>query len=125
MLLGGAEDKIGGGVLEIAEGRTVNGVEDEGNAGAARGEAAENAGLAAVGVNNVGPGPPENFREPAQRAPVLPRMDGPNQFRDARQEVRRGAELGFQRTFRAGRGTGKQSNGDPGVLTETEDRRKA
>ena len=84
-------------------------MDDERNPGALRGEAAENAGLAAVRVNDVGPGSPENFREPAQRHPIFPRMNGADEFGDAREDSGRAGEFGFERTFRAG-GRDRKSN---------------
>ena len=99
----------------------MDGVDDEWNRGAFRGEAAENAGLAAVRVNDVGPGLPENFREPAQRHPILPRMNGTNQFGDASENSGRAGEFGFKGTFGTSGRAGNQTNGDTEFLAQTED----
>lgn len=52
--LGGGEDGVGEVSLERAEGRAVDVVDDDGNFGACGGDASEDAGFAAVGVNDVG-----------------------------------------------------------------------
>ena len=54
-LFGGAEERVGQAPLKRTERRAVNGVDDDRHAGAGRGEAAEDAGFAAVGVDEVGP----------------------------------------------------------------------
>ena len=61
--LGGFENSVCDWPLEITKGRAVNGVDDYRNASAFGGEAAENAGFAAVGVNDVWFATPKNFGE--------------------------------------------------------------
>ncbi len=51
---GGPEKSVGGGSLEWAERGAVDGVEDQGDAGGAGGEASHDAGLSAVGMDDVG-----------------------------------------------------------------------
>ena len=52
-LFGGAKDEVRQPTLKTAEGRAVDGVDDDGHAGAGGGEAPKDAGLAAVGVDDV------------------------------------------------------------------------
>ena len=61
-LFGGAEDRVGQPPLKRAERRAVNGVENDRHTSTRRGETAEDAGFAAVGVNEVGPARAEQIR---------------------------------------------------------------
>ena len=58
-------------------------VHDDRHPGACRGEAAEHAGLAAVGVHDIGTRPDEKLLEPAQCEQVFEGVDWPYEFRDA------------------------------------------
>ncbi len=80
IFFGGAENEIGGGILKIAKRRAVNRVDDDGNTGASGGEPAENARLAAVGVDDVRFLFAQDFFKLSQREPVFERMNRPDEF---------------------------------------------
>ena len=76
----GAENEVGGGVLEIAERRAMNRVDDDRNARAPCREPAKNARLAAVGVDDVGLLFAQDFFQSAERQKILERMNGADEF---------------------------------------------
>ena len=82
IFFGGAKDELANGVLKFSERRAVNGVNDDGNAGASGREPAKDARLAAVGVNDVRLLFAQDFFEPPQREPVLQRMNRAGRVRE-------------------------------------------
>ena len=61
------------------------------------------------------------FVEPAQREPILQRMNRADEFGDASENSGRAGEFGFQRTFGAGGRAGNQIDFDAGFLAQAED----
>lgn len=99
----------------------MNGVDDDRHAGARGGEASEDAGFAAVGVNDVRPGAAENFGELPQRACVLPGMNGADEFGQHGEQTGIFRETIFERTFRAGGWTGDEIDFEAGLFLQSED----
>ncbi len=116
------KQQIGQPALERAERRSVDGVDDDGHAGARGGQAAEQARLAAVGVDNIGPAGAEQLPEPAPGQPVLPRVHGADQLRHDGQQSGAGRQQRLQGTFRAPGGAGDQLGLEGGLLTQAKDR---
>jgi len=80
VLLGCAKNQIGNCSLEFAKRRAVNSVYDCGYAGPPGGEPPQDARLAAVGVDQVGLLLAEDFSQPDQGAPIVPRMHRAHEF---------------------------------------------
>ena len=79
IFFGGAENQIGDGVLKIAKRRSVNRVDDDRHAGAPGGQAAQDARLAAVRVDDVRRCARRIFS--SRRSASNPsRMDRPDEF---------------------------------------------
>jgi len=114
---GGAEKEICQGVLEIAEGGSVDGVDDEGHAGSRGGEAAEEAGFSAVSVDEVGPGFPKNTLELAQGQKILTGINRANEAGNCDQP----GVAGCERAFRAGGGAGDELDIEVRALPQAED----
>ncbi len=110
MALCTAECSVGQRPLERAEGRAVNGMDDRGHPGPPRGQAPKDAGLAAVGVDDVRPALSEQGREFAKGAPVEPGMDRAHERGKPGQQAGLGSDQRFDRAFRAGRQAGDQSD---------------
>ena len=107
-LFGEAEGGVGSGVLEGTEGGAVDGVDDDGDAGASGGEASQESGFAAMGVDDVGLSGAQEEGEGAPGFEVEPRLDGANQGRKQREREVEGADHGFEGTFGAGGGARDQ-----------------
>ena len=84
----GAKESVGCEALKRPEGWAVNGVDNNRNARARAAQPAQNAGLAAVGVDDVGPGRAEFTGQGKQGAKVVQRMDGADEGRDDGKELR-------------------------------------
>ncbi len=96
---GGPEEGAGGGSLEWAERGAVDGVEDQGDAGGAGGEASHDAGLSAVGMDDVGLTSAQLGGEGDPGAEVEHGADGADEGGNECEEIRGAGELGFERTF--------------------------
>lgn len=115
----GAKKSVGQRALKRAEGRAVDGVDNDGDGGTMSGEASEKTRLAAVSVDNVGTELAEETSEFAPGKQVFPRMDGADQFRQEPEGLRRSGEGGFKRAFGAGSGAGNQVDVESRFLLET------
>ena len=76
-----AKQRVGHRTLKGAEGWPVNGVEDDRHAGAGGGEPPQDAGLAAVRVDDVGPAGAKQLGELPPGQTVFPRVKRADQFR--------------------------------------------
>jgi len=82
---GGTEEKVGNGSWnEPKKGRGC--VENQRHPGACRCQPSQDAGFAAVRVDDVGSLRTEHLHEAAEREAIFPRMDGPDQFGQDGQE---------------------------------------
>jgi hypothetical protein len=79
----------------------MNRVNDDGNAGASGREASEDAGFAAVGMDDMGPAVAKKVRETDERSIIFPRVQRADQFRDKGENRARNQQ--FKRAFRTGR----------------------
>ena len=113
---GRQKDGIWQRALKRAEGRAVNGVDDDGNAGAARRQTAQDSGFAAVRMDDARAGLAENSGQTPPARASLNRMNGTNQGREDGQESGIGLEGGFQRAFRPGGRPGKRLTSMPGLF---------
>jgi hypothetical protein len=120
--LGPGEEGVGGGALERAEGRAVDGVEDDRDAGLPGGKPSEDAGLARVGVDDVRPVPTEGADEVAVSEPVGPGTDRSDEVWEEGQCARVFVEQVFQGAFSAGGGAGQEAYVEVRALPEAEDR---
>ncbi len=116
------EEGVGEGALEGAEGRAVNGMNDERDAGARGGEAAEDAGFAAVSVNDVRAAAGENLAEAPAGEEVLPGMDWPDEFREDLEDAGVVVEDRLEGALGPAGGSGDEVDFEPGLLAEAEDR---
>ena len=96
-------------------------VNNDWNARAFGREAAENARLAAVSMDDVRFLPAQDFFQPAEREKIFQRMHRPDEFGNHRQEAWVFRCNGFQRTFWAGRWSGNQFDFDAGLMAQAED----
>ena len=118
--LGGTEGEVRQRALERAEAGAVDGVDDDGHARRVRGEAAQHAGLAAVGVDDVGSLFAEEAGELAQREPVVPRGDGADEFGDEGEQTGEGGDARFEAAFRAGGGAGEEGDFQAGLRAQAQ-----
>jgi hypothetical protein len=79
---GREEECIGERVLEGAERRAMDGVDDDGDTSAAGGESADEAGFSAVGMDDVRGGEAEPAGEIEEGVEIEPGMDGADEGRD-------------------------------------------
>jgi hypothetical protein len=79
---GRAEERIGEGALKGPERWAMDGVDDDGDTSAAGGEAADEAGFSAVGMDDVWGGEAEAAGEIEVSAEIEPGMDGADEGRD-------------------------------------------
>ncbi len=96
-------------------------VNDDRNPRAFRREPAQNAGLAAVGVDERGLLFPQDLFQFAERDEILERMDRPDEFRHQREQSGNFPRLGFERAFGAGGGAGDQVDFETGFLPQPGD----
>ncbi len=80
----------------------MDGVDDDGDAGAGGGQAPNDAGFAAVGVYDGGGVGAEYAGEAGEGAEVMPRADGADEVREDAQESGFIFEQRFEGTFGAG-----------------------
>jgi hypothetical protein len=106
--LGDAEGGIGGSFLEWAERWAMDGVDNDGDAGAAGGEAAEETGFTAVGVDDVRAPVSQKAGEGAPGLEVEPWVDGTDEGGDESERDRESAGVGFEGAFGAGGGAGEE-----------------
>jgi hypothetical protein len=118
---GGEEGGIGQGALEGAEGGAVDGMEDAGDAGGASGEAAEDAGLTAMSMDEVGLASAEMAGEGEEGAGILGGVDGADEGRDEGPEVGDLGGEGFEGAFRTFGGAAEEADIELGELADAED----
>ncbi len=119
--LGGAKESVGHETLKRPEGGAVDGVDNDRNARAMGSPAPQNTRLAAVRVDDVGPGRAEFTGQGKQGAKVVERMDGAHEGRDDGKKLRERREGGFEGTFRPAGGAGEEAHLDAGALIEAQD----
>lgn len=118
---GGGEDPIAQRSLKWTERRAVNGVNDDGHSRTPGGEASEHAGLAAMGVNDVGPAFAQQAGEFKHGERVVPGMNRSDEMPGGAQDTGAVGEGGFQRAFRANGGARDEINLQARLTAETED----
>ena len=96
-------------------------MDDDGNARAPGGEASENPGFAAVGVDDLRLLLPQDFFQPAQGYKILQRVNRADEFGYQSERHRVALDFWFQRAFRAGRRAGDQIHFHAGFLPQTQD----
>ncbi len=105
---GGPEDEVGGRALEGAERGAVDGVDHDLHPRATGGHATEYAGLAAVGVDDVGFQFPQSPGQVPQRPPIGEGAHRADEVGDDDEPVRFVIEGRLQGAFGAGCGAGKE-----------------
>jgi hypothetical protein len=96
-------------------------MDDHWNSGTVGGDTAQDSGLAAVGVHDVGAAGAEKARELAGGAQIEQGMDGPDERRDNGEEVRLGGNERFHGTFGAGGGAGDDIDLKIGLFAKAQD----
>lgn len=118
---GGAKGGVGGGALKGAERGAVDGVENDGDAGSAGGKSAEEAGFAAVGVDDIGLIAAQEGREGEPGSGVEQGVDGADEGGEEGEGFWGVVELGFDGSFGAGGGPADEVSFDAGQAAEAED----
>ena len=117
----GSEDRVAQHSLKRTEGRAVNGVDDDGHASAPGGETSEHAGLAAVGVDEVGPAFAQQAGEFEQGERIVPGMDRTDEMPGEAQRAGAISEGGFERAFGSRGGAGDEIDLQARLTAESED----
>ena len=120
--LGGGEDGVRERALERPEARSMDAVDDDRDPGLPRREPAQDPGLAAVGVDEVGALLAEYRHEPAVGEPIGPRPHRPDQLGHPR-EATGGGHHRFKGPFASGGRAGDQVDLEAGLRAQPEDGR--
>lgn len=102
----------------------MHGMDDDRDAGFRGGESAQNAGLAAVSMDDLRCLGAEQCGESPEGQPICPGVDGSDQFRDDGEALRTLVKKGFERAFGAVGWARHQGDIPSRFLTQTENRRQ-
>ena len=97
----------------------MNVMNDDSHTSTPGGEAAKNAGLATVCVDDVREVLAQGFGKIRQRADILPRVNRADQVRRDAEQFRTGGKRGFHRTFAANSWTGEKADVNVGLLAKS------